>query len=134
MKYMKQKHAGGCGVATLAMATGISYDKALQIISPRRIPGSKYPGTTLEMALKALTKMKLKYRIIFDRINLERLENTAYISITAKCGCRHAVAWDPVTKEVFDPGYKPHHTGRKTFIDQKYIKKHMNFIVEIIPS
>jgi len=134
MRYVKQKHVNGCGIASLSMITGIGYDRMMRVVAPKRIPGAKYGGTTLEQTLKALSKLRIKYRMIFQRINLNRLKNDAYISISQSCGCRHAIVWDAKAKRLVDPDSGPDHNGKNIVFTKAYVKKHMNFIVEIIPS
>jgi hypothetical protein len=134
MKYVSQKHRNGCGVASLAMVTGIGYDRSMKILAPKRKPGSFYHGTTLEQTLRALTKLRIQYRMVFDHISFDRIKNPAYISFVQPCGCRHAVAWDPQTKKILDPDSGPDHSGKVVHYSKAFIQKHMNFIVEIIPS
>lgn len=133
MRYVRQKHKNGCGVASFAMVAGIGYDKAMKIIDPKRVRGSVYDGTPLEWLLKACSKSSIRYRMIFKKINLKRLKNNAYISYSQPCGCRHAVVWYAKDQEILDPD-PIDHNGKKYRRSNEYIQKHLNYIVEIIPS
>jgi ABC-type bacteriocin/lantibiotic exporter with double-glycine peptidase domain len=134
MKYIKQRHTNGCGVAALAMVTGISYDRALKLIDPKRKSGTKYPGTSLEQALKTFTKMGIKYQIHFDT-KLKDIKNNAYVSASLPCGCRHAVVWDAENKKILDPDTTEiGHEGGVVCFSRQYVEKSQNYIVEIIPS
>lgn len=141
MRYVKQRHANGCGAASLAMAAGISYTLAANLIHPKRKKGELFIGTGLEDALKALTDAHIAYRVRFDR-KLRNVKNDAYISVDLPCGCRHAVAWDAQNQRVLDPDPADlDHNGKRVDVDplthyltQKYVEKNLNYIVEIIPS
>jgi len=135
MRYVKQKHKYGCGVASLAMAAGIGYDRALKLIDPNREKGAQFSGTHLEQVLAALQKMGFGYKIHFDPTNLGTIKNNAYISFSQRCGCRHAVTWDAKNKKILDPDFgKPDHTGKIITFSRQYIRKNANYIVEIIPQ
>lgn len=124
MRYVRQKHTTGCAIATIAMISGTGYDKVLKVVHPKRKP-RQCACTTFEQSLKAIDKLGLKYRVIFKKINLDRLKNNAYISVTNKFGGRHAIAWDAKKKRIADPN------GR-TYMNKAYVKKNMNFIIEIM--
>lgn len=134
MRFVRQRHANGCGAASLAMATGISYKRAVQLIQPNRKKGEIFKGALLEETLKALNDIGASYRIRFDH-RLRNVRNDAYISISLPCGCRHAVAWDSKTRQILDPDpYDKDHEGNWLHITNAYAEKHLNYIVEIIPS
>ena len=134
MKYVRQKHAKGCGVAALAMVTGVSYDHAMKLIDPEREKGKRFRGTALEQALKAFGDMGVKYQIHFNT-KLKDIKNNAYISASLPCGCRHAVAWDAKNKKILDPDTTEiSHNGDRVNFSRQYVEKNQNYIVEIIPS
>lgn len=134
MKYIRQRHANGCGVASLAMATGISYDRAMKLIAPNRKKGTVFEGILLEQTLKALNDMGATYRVRFDR-KLRQIKNDALISISLPCGCRHAVAWDAKTKQILDPDpVESGHDGVLLHITAGYVQENLNYIIEVIPS
>lgn len=125
MRYVKQKHANSCAIASLSMITGIGYDRMLKIVFPKRKSGDHIRGTSLEDALRALDKMKVSFRFIFKKIDPRQLKHNAYISINVPAGNRHAIVWDASIKNIRDP-HKSKHNGFD------YIKKNMNFIIEIL--
>lgn len=134
MKYVRQKHVKGCGVASLAMVTGLSYNDALKLIDPQRQKGKEYRGTALEQVLKAFNDMGVKYRIHFNS-KLKDIKNDAYICASLPCGCRHAVAWDAKNKKILDPDTtEVSHDGERVCFSRQYVEKNHNYIVEIIPS
>ena len=134
MRYIKQRHANGCGAASLAMVTGVSYKRAVQIIAPQRKKGEVFKGTLLEEVLKAFTDMGVPYKVRFDR-KLRNVKNDAWISISLPCGCRHAIAWDAKNGQIMDPDpFDTDHDGNKLNINKNYVEKNLNFIIETIPS
>lgn len=126
MRVVRQKHTTGCAIAVIAMVTGIGYDKVLKVVHPKRKP-RQCACTTFEQSIKAIDKLGYKYNLIFKKIDLKRLKNNAYLSVTTRFGGRHAVAWDAQKKKIVDPN------GPGSYMTLEYIKKNMNFIVEILP-
>ncbi len=127
MRQVKQKHKNGCAIAALAMLTGIGYQKVCKKIHPKLKPRQVLVGTTLEQALRYLFKLKIKHKINFSKIDLRRLKNNAYLSVNTKCGNRHAMVWNANEKKLIDPqGVRSH------YMTLGYIKKHLNFIIEIL--
>ena len=137
MKYIKQRHARGCGAACLAMVAGINYNRAVRLIQPLRQKGEPFNGTALEDLLRSLNILETSYRIYFGQ-KLHNIRNNAYIALTLPCGCRHAVAWDTENKRILDPDPlgpdDEDHLGGQFRLTKRYIEKNLNYIVEIIPS
>jgi ABC-type bacteriocin/lantibiotic exporter with double-glycine peptidase domain len=124
MRYVRQKHTTGCAIAAIAMLSGTGYDKVLKVVHPKRKP-RQCACTSFEAALKGIDKLGLNYRFVFKKIDLHRLKNNAYISVTNKNGGRHAVVWDASKRKIVDPN------GPGGYMNKAYVKKNMNFIIEI---
>lgn len=125
MKLIKQKHRADCAIAAIAMVTGTTYTKVAQTVFPGVKPRD-IKGTSMIDALKAIEKLKVKFEITFEKLDLMKLKQSAYISVTMPSGIRHAIVWDHQSKRILNPGVKK--------ITKAYAKKHMNFAVKIIPS
>jgi ABC-type bacteriocin/lantibiotic exporter with double-glycine peptidase domain len=122
MRYVRQRHVYSCGAASLAMLTGIGYLSIMKMIQPKR--NTKFEGTNLEKCLKVLHKLKIQYRISFNKRLLNSIKNNAYISVQNKNGGRHAVVWDAKNKKVLDPS--------EVTMPKTYIEKHINYVLEIL--
>lgn len=125
MRFVSTRHDACCGVASIAMVTGIGYDKIRKLIVPKNIPKGKFHGTTLEKALKTLTKLGKRYKVSFRKITFTKLKHNAYISINMPCGTRHAIVWNAKTSRIMDPsGFR--------CVTKEYARTHLNFIIEIL--
>lgn len=60
MAYIKQRHSRDCGIATLAMLCGVTYDEANRVI-PWRRDGHLY-GTSTKMLVVGATKLGYQTR------------------------------------------------------------------------
>lgn len=119
MKRVRQKHANGCAVASLAMIADIKYDEALLYAHPNRKPGQP-TGTPVSNLIDALFELGIackktyyarpnpfkKDNPIFD---FNSLKSDAIViiwcpksKITKKIS-RHAVVWDSTAKKILDP-------------------------------
>jgi hypothetical protein len=94
----------------------------MKMIQPKR--NTKFEGTNLEKCLKVLHKLKIQYRISFNKRLLNSIKNNAYISVQNKNGGRHAVVWDAKNKKVLDPS--------EVTMPKTYIEKHINYVLEIL--
>ncbi|MGE3320390.1 MAG: hypothetical protein AB7I18_13940 [Candidatus Berkiella sp.] len=126
MRYVSQKHKNGCAVASLAMLTGIGYDKVLKKLHPKLKHRQQLVGTTLEQTLRYLYKVKSNFRVVFNK-DLKKLKNNAYLSVTTKTGGRHAMVWDAKNQKLIDP-----QLPRTYYLTRAYAQKHTNFIIEIL--
>lgn len=124
MRYVSTRHDNCCAIASLAMITNTGYDRIRKLVVPKSQMRS-FKGTTMEKALKALSKLGKQYKISFRKISLLKLKNNAYISVNMPGGCRHAIIWNAKTKRIMDP-------DRWKFMTKAYVKKNLNFIVEIL--
>ncbi len=126
MKYVRQRHITGCGVAAVAMLTGVSYDMALQAVRPDRKRGD-CACTSLTDFLRDIEDLGHKCHVSYKKSKLQKFDQNAMIIVKNPTKEAHAplhvVAWDAEKKKILDPW------GRKsTFdIDQKYIKKYEQY-------
>lgn len=104
MKRVQQKHRLGCFNACIAMITGLSYEKALKLVHPKRRKG-EYTETHLPEVVVALIKINADYKLTFDK-NIKNIKNPAIVIVKWKNGSSHAVVWDPELKKILDP-WKP---------------------------
>lgn len=127
MRYVRQKHKNGCAIAALAMLTGMGYDRVYKKVHPKVKPGESIVGTHIELTLKFLHKMNVSHRLSFKKRNIRQLKNNAYISVNTKSGRRHALVWNAKSKEIVDP-----QSVRSYYMTLDYIKKNLNYIIEIL--
>jgi ABC-type bacteriocin/lantibiotic exporter with double-glycine peptidase domain len=124
MKKIKQRHRTSCGIACFAMVTGISYNKSIKKVFPRRKPYSLLTTNAL-MLIKALLKLKLDVNCYDSERNIYDIKYKAILIIKAKKGDGHAVAWDPKLKRILDP-------DRKRPLSIKSYNKDLIFVIEVI--
>ena len=123
MKRIKQRHRTSCGVACFAMVTGISYNKSIKKVFPRRKPYSLLTTNALKL-IKALFKIGLEVNYYDnDNHNIYDLKNKTILIIKGKKGYGHAIVWDPVSKRILDP-------DRKRPLSIKSYNKQLIFIIE----
>jgi ABC-type bacteriocin/lantibiotic exporter with double-glycine peptidase domain len=131
MRKVKQRHHNGCAIASLAMLTGISYNKSLKLIHPKRKKNDSLFGCELEDVLRALDKLKVKHRVSFSKSDLFKPKK-AMIAVlynyTDKNKARHAVVW--INKKIIDPIEKTPY--KELTVTKNYIKKRFSFIIEIL--
>jgi len=128
MRYVKQRHAGTCAVASIAMLSGTGYDKLYKSIK-RHFKWKRVEGLDLEEELIILSKLKIQYKILFNKIDLNKIKNNALISFKYKYSFgRHAIVWDASKKKILDPSYKK---GMIKY-SKSYIENNMNYIIETI--
>jgi ABC-type bacteriocin/lantibiotic exporter with double-glycine peptidase domain len=123
MKRIKQRHRTSCGIACFAMVTGISYNKSIKKVFPRRKPYSLLTTNALKLVTALL---KLKFEVDYydnDKHNIFDIKNKAILIIKAVEGDGHAVVWDPESKRILDP-------DRKKPLSVKSYNKHLIFIIE----
>jgi ABC-type bacteriocin/lantibiotic exporter with double-glycine peptidase domain len=106
MKTIKQEDANGCGVACVAMLTGVEYDEAREVIYPTgrsRLTNTK----DLRTALKKLGRKPMsERRQPFGPKTPEDLTTNTLIFV--KMGKKgkgngHWVVWDAEAKKIRDP-------------------------------
>ena len=107
---VKQKHECACVVACIATITGLSYEKCLNIVYPKRkINTWNLVGTWMKDQFKAMDRLNLKYRFRKNNTSLLKLKHNAILIIKHpiyfdrfKRGT-HAVVWDAEAKKILDP-------------------------------
>lgn len=130
MRYVKQRHITGCGVAAVAMLTGVSYDRALKAVRPDRKPGD-CACTSLTDFLRGIEDLGHNCHVSYKKGSLRRSDRNAMIIVKNPTKDPHAslhvVAWDAEKKKILDPW------GRaSTFtIDHKYIKKYEQYRITL---
>jgi len=104
MKFVKQKHKDGCAIASLAMVTGLSYDKVLHKVHPNYL---KYKCASVK--IKNLSKLLCKFNInneLIVPINFKKLDTSALvILISSLTGQKenHLVVWNYKKQKIYDP-------------------------------
>ena len=114
MQFIRQKHWLGCGIACVAMVSGMTYRQVLKLVYPKRRFWQRVKPIFIGATL---ADMDIRYQEILGH---EYLNNIAHISILivkhtdaekrynwpfAGTGY-HAVVWDPKTHTILDPGLK----------------------------
>lgn len=112
MKHIRQKHFLGCGIACVAMVSGMSYKQVLDFCYPLRWFWQRvrpiFIGATL-------TDMSIRHREVVGHEYLNNITHTAILvvkhtEVEKKWNWPfdgtgyHAVVWDPETHTVLDPG------------------------------
>lgn len=131
MKFVKQKHKNGCAVASLAMLSGIGYDKVIKVVHPfykNYGQPRRYPGVHIEQVLRSMEKLGLQFRVSCLKQDVTKLKNNAIIAVYIAPGSRHAVVWDAKRKKILDPWWKP----SKIKITKHYVQKHMAYLAEVL--
>jgi ABC-type bacteriocin/lantibiotic exporter with double-glycine peptidase domain len=103
MKYIRQRHNDDCGIASLAMVAGISYRKAYKLLRPM---GNRVwcLGTWDEEICGAMRELGIDYELTYDK-SFFKLGRPAIVAIdVGESGFTHAVAYDPKTGSIMDPG------------------------------
>lgn len=123
MKRIKQRHRTSCGVACFAMVTGISYNKSIKKVHPRRKPGSFLTTNALKL-IKALwrTGHELDY-YDNDEYDIRDINNKAILIIRQE-SYGHAVVWCPESKRILDP-------SRTKALNIKTYNKCLIYVIEI---
>lgn len=128
MKLITQRHANGCAVAALAMVAGISYQRSLKLLHPKRKPredAATYPN----QLFRVLRNLKIKHRILFGKHRLPELKADVHDIILAvrwPYGGLHAVIWDHTSQRILDPD-----ATRTVRIDKGYVSRNLDFAIEI---
>ncbi len=114
MKHIRQKHLAGCGVACIAMLTGLTYKQVLKHVYPKRWFWQKVKPFPLGPALWSLGWEY--HEVIFPRYPIRQVSKPAIFIIQWTEEDRtkfpffdveaHAVVWDPITQTIFDPALK----------------------------
>jgi len=108
MKIIHQRHNNCCAIATMAMLTGYSYNFVFRMVYGKK-KRKEYPGLGMEHVLRFLDKLHIKYRLSFNRKDVERLKNNALIAVDFNDRrkefsydehVRHAIAWDHHNKTI----------------------------------
>lgn len=107
MKYIRQKHRNGCGIASLAMLTNSSYREVLHKLYPCRLRGNPVPALMGAQGLgTALRRLGLKGSVI-DPAKLRLAESIdpllIWLSPRLDSNVAHLAVWDPSTRQVLDP-------------------------------
>lgn len=125
MRYVRQRHITGCGVASTAMLAGTNYDKALKAVRPDRKPGGCACSSLKDM-IKGLEKLGYKPRLSYKNVRLSAVKENAMI-IVRNPGRGHAglhvVVWDAENRRILDPWDRP----SKFTIDEAYVKKYHEY-------
>lgn len=132
MRYIKQKHVGGCGIASVAMLSGVSYNKALQTVFPNRKPYTDV-ATHIHHMLCGLETLGSRCYLSYKKGKLRTFKQDAIIviRITDQLPNKplfHAIVWDSKAKKIMDPW------GRETnlVIDEKYVRKYEKYRIVLL--
>lgn len=121
-----QKHVNGCAVACFAMVTGMSYDKALKLIHPKRKAREKIDGVLFSDLVKILNKMHIKIAVYSSSKNILQIKRPSILLMNQRdCDWSHVVVWDPETKRILDP-------DRKKRCSFEYYQKELEWYLEIL--
>lgn len=112
MQHIKQRFGTYCFPTCIAMIAGISHEKAIKVVHPRRKKHSNY-ATNVIQGSKALNKLKILYDWKFNfaklfnekKLKFKDIKNPAIICIKypEQEKYNHVVVWDPLMKKIYDP-------------------------------
>lgn len=130
-----QRHRTGCAVASLAMLLDISYNKAMQVLHPKRKQYQRVTGDIWKIS-KALKYLKKNFTVhsnlgtlfgnVNNKVDIKSLKNPALLCLYTVDIVKgnHAVVWDPETQKVLDP-------GRKKNMPISFYQKRLTFAFEL---
>lgn len=129
MQHIKQRFRTDCFPTCIAMIAGITHEKAIKIVHPRRKRGSRY-GTNLITGCKALKKLKIRHNWFMpwgEKVKLKDIKNPAIICVKfpEHTTYSHVVVWDPNNNKILDPGMD------KPYCRAKY-EKNIKWYLEIL--
>lgn len=114
-----QRDWHGCGIAAVATACGVSYERARHEFYPRRKFGTRMSlddGLATSQAHMARVIRRLGYSVVSSpRLDLQRpgLMTFAWRPDIVDSGI-HCVVWDPASKSFLDPSGPDHDLRRST--------------------
>jgi ABC-type bacteriocin/lantibiotic exporter with double-glycine peptidase domain len=136
MRYVKQRHVNGCAIASLAMVSGISYQKAFNLYNKcdriyfndnGRVKGEVFDGANQAVIMMCLEKLGFNYKVSFKKTNPLNIKNNAFISVLSSDKKNfHAFAWNGKKKMCYDPG------GWQYTYTKKYIKSNIRYYIELL--
>lgn len=136
MRIVHQRHSNGCAIACMAMLTGISYDSVFKAVHGKRNKPKEYPGLSLEVILRTLDKLRINYRVSFDKKDWKNSKNNSMMVVDYGSKpdktfdhCRHAVVWNAANKSIIDPMPR---NKRKLDMTNSYCTKNFSLIIEVL--
>ena len=140
LKQVEQKHRNGCGPAALACMLGITYERALKLVHPRRRPYGRV-GTNLSQMIAALDRMNISWVIPGDKSKYRQInENflthfnrkvwsspkhnalvSIYIDMSEFVG-GHWIVWDAEQKRFIDSCEKMYKRTNCHITYKQYVK------------
>jgi ABC-type bacteriocin/lantibiotic exporter with double-glycine peptidase domain len=105
LKIVYPQHLTDCTICSMATIAGITYEKTLKIMLPKRKKYSDY-GATLPQIIDCFEKLKIDVRKTKNS-TIKELKRHAFLIIRIKIKNReyaHAVVWDAKRKLILD-GY-----------------------------
>ena len=121
-----QKHVDGCVIACFAMVMGVSYDKALKAVHPKRKKGKKIDGIPFVNLIKILNKLHIHIAVYPFSRNILKIQRPAILLMNQQgCDWSHVVVWDPESKKILDP-------DRKKRCSFEYYQKELEWYLEVL--
>lgn len=102
------RHCTDCTICSMATLTGITYEKSLKLMLPKRKKHAGY-GASLEDILDCFRKLKITVSRT-DNPTIKELKKHAFlvVKVPYKDGWDyHAVIWDAKRKVILDGYHKP---------------------------
>ena len=147
LKQVEQKHRNGCGPAALACMLGITYERALKLVHPRRRPYGRV-GTNLSQMIATLDRMNISWVIPGDKSKYRQINENflahfnqkvwssprhnalvqIYVDMPEFMG-GHWVVWDTEQKRFID-SYEKMYKRTNCHITYKQYVKAFKMVVE----
>jgi hypothetical protein len=114
LNYIRQNHLAGCGIACIAMISGLTYKQVLKHVYPKRWffqPVKPFPLGPVLWSLGITYHEYVSKRIWINKITRPSIllvqwtkEDRGFFPFPPYD--THAVVWDPITHQILDPGRK----------------------------
>jgi ABC-type bacteriocin/lantibiotic exporter with double-glycine peptidase domain len=121
---VEQKHANGCFIAAMAMASNLSYEKAFYKFEKKKcfkFNYFEYERMTYD-ADADFRKWAKKFNIIFKpskNRKISNLKRTAFIILRWSYGGYHCIIWHKPSKRILDPDEGMNYKNLNTNINKR---------------
>ena len=102
MKTVRQKDEIGCGIACVAMLSGVTYDEARKTLFPKGAVKRTSSGKLFDALRKFGRKPVAKRMISLKHVDLDHFADDCLVGAFLGSD-RHWVVWDAAAKRIRDP-------------------------------
>ena len=102
MDFISQPHKSSCGIASLAMILGITYEKAVATVFPTRKKHSGY-GTTINHLLNGFNRLDYNAYWHLGNVALSFFKRNVLVILQDDENSFHAIVYNAKEKAIYDP-------------------------------